>query len=344
MEKKELRICRILRFAIIFFIVVGILLAFTNLRELKRHLFNLRILPFIAGGACTLLTYVCEGLFLFFSLRLFKERLGLVEAFRYSFIINGVGYLVSFGGLTPFATQVHVLDYAGVSPKKATLSRALHVVIFNIFFNILLIYGYTSVLVNKKAHELQVNLLTVIVMFFVFLLILFYVAIFYERIRVSGLWGIARFFTIIVRPFGLKRDLKPDNAINFFREFQEGCKSLIQNPLLFIILLGVALADWVFMLGIMHFSFLSLTYNIRAGFLIIGFTIGQIIVVVSMVPGGAGTMEGSMAMTYRALGTPLEISLAAVLIFRTLFYILPFFLCLPFYFTMRSRMRNRWKF
>jgi uncharacterized membrane protein YbhN (UPF0104 family) len=59
-----------------------------------------------------------------------------------------------------------------------------------------------------------------------------------------------------------------------------------------------------------------------------------------MVPGGAGTMEGSMAMTYRALGVPLETSLAAVLIFRTLFYILPFFFCLPFYFTLKRRMRD----
>jgi hypothetical protein len=321
--------------------VIGILLAFTNLRELKRHLLNLRLLPFVAGGTCALLTYFCEGLFLFFSLRLFKEKLGFVEALRYSFIINAVGYLVSFGGLTPFATQVHVLDYAGVSPKKAMLSRALHVVIFNIFFNILLIYGYASVLINKKAHELQIGLITVTVLFFMFLLVLFYVAIFWERVRITGLRGIARFFTLVVRPFGLRRDLKPNNAINFFREFQEGCKSLVKNPLLFLILFAVAIADWVFMVGIMHFSFLSLSYVIKAGYLIIGFTIGQIIVLVSMVPGGAGTMEGSMAMTYRALGVPLETSLAAVLIFRTLFYILPFFFCLPFYFTMKRRMRSR---
>lgn len=166
MKKAHRRISKILKFAIIFIIVLGTLVAFTNLRELKEHFLSINPIIFFFGGLCALFVYILEGIFLFFALKLFHEKLPFLTALKYSIAINAAGYLVSFGGITPFATQIHVLDYHNISPKKATLTRALHSVIFHMFFYLLLIFGYTTVLVNNKGHEFSLALITITVFFF----------------------------------------------------------------------------------------------------------------------------------------------------------------------------------
>jgi len=338
-QKNKYFLSRALRFGIIFIIVLGVLIALTNLNELKRHFLEINLKLFFTGEVCFLVVYFFEGLFLLFSLKLFKEKIKFFQALRSAFIINAIGYLVSFGGLTPFATQIQVLEGYGISPKKATLSRALHVVVFNIFFNFLLFYGYISVIKGKRG-ELNLSLITSIIFLFSGLLLLFYLAIFLKMFRVAGLKGITAFINRFFRFFKVKKRVTPDLAISFFNDFQQGCMDLFKKPGYFLILFGIAVLDWVFMLLGMFFSFLCLGYRINPGILVTGFIIGQIVVVVSLIPGGAGAMEGSMAFTYKTLGIPFETSLASVLVFRTLFYVIPFFLCLPLYPGIKRKILN----
>ncbi len=50
-----------------------------------------------------------------------------------------------------------------------------------------------------------------------------------------------------------------------------------------------------------------------------------------MVPGGFGVQEGSMAGIYALLGSRLEQALLAAILFRIMYYLVPYFLILPFY-------------
>jgi len=263
-QKRKVLLSRALRFGIIFIIALGLLIAFANLKELQKHFLSISLKLFLAGEACSLGVYFFEGLFLLFSLKLFKEKITFFQALKSGFIINAIGYLVSFGGLTPFATQIHILENYAISPKKATLSRALHVVVFNIFFNFLLAYGYVSVL-RGKSCELNLSYITILILFFSFLLILFYLAIFLNRFRVAGLKGITAFFNLFFRLLKAKKRVKPDLAISFFKDFQEGCTDLFRKPGYFLILFVIAIMDWILMLGVMYFSFLCLGFKINPG-------------------------------------------------------------------------------
>jgi uncharacterized protein (TIRG00374 family) len=95
---------------------------------------------------------------------------------------------------------------------------------------------------------------------------------------------------------------------------------------------------------VMYFCFRAFNYHIPVNFLIIGFSIGQIIGILSMIPGGAGTMEGSMALVFVALGIPLETALSSIILFRLSFYILPFFMSLPLYFSLRQKQGSAKKY
>jgi uncharacterized protein (TIRG00374 family) len=50
-----------------------------------------------------------------------------------------------------------------------------------------------------------------------------------------------------------------------------------------------------------------------------------------MIPGGLGIQDGSMAGIYAMLGTPLEITVLASILFRVVYYLLPFVIGLTMY-------------
>jgi uncharacterized membrane protein YbhN (UPF0104 family) len=64
---------------------------------------------------------------------------------------------------------------------------------------------------------------------------------------------------------------------------------------------------------------------------IVGFSIGIVLSIVSFVPGGLGIMEGSMSAIFVSLSVPLETAVIAVLIFRVAYYFLPMLISLFFF-------------
>jgi len=144
----------------------------------------------------------------------------------------------------------------------------------------------------------------------------------------------------IIALFSKRFKLSPKWVLYLFEEFNKGSSSILKKPLYLVIFFIITIIDWFFWLLVMYFSFLTVNYPIKIGTLIIGFSIGQIVSILSMMPGGAGTMEGSMALVYNILGIPLATALVAILIYRISFYIVPFFLSLPFYFSLKRKIEE----
>ena len=71
-----------------------------------------------------------------------------------------------------------------------------------------------------------------------------------------------------------------------------------------------------------------------------GFAIGVTAGLVSMIPGGLGVQEGSMAGVYHLLGVPLQQAILASILFRVMYYFIPFFLSLPSYWRILRTSRE----
>jgi len=65
--------------------------------------------------------------------------------------------------------------------------------------------------------------------------------------------------------------------------------------------------------------------------LLTGFTLGITAGAVSMVPGGLGIQDGSMAGLYALLGVPLQKAVLASILFRLVYYLVPYLVSLIFY-------------
>ena len=73
------------------------------------------------------------------------------------------------------------------------------------------------------------------------------------------------------------------------------------------------------------------------GVLLAGYGIGLAIGMVSLVPGGLGVQEGSMAGVYTFLGIPLSEAVAVATLFRAVHFFVPFLLSLLLYREMIRR-------
>ena len=93
---------------------------------------------------------------------------------------------------------------------------------------------------------------------------------------------------------------------SFKTEFNQGMelmglkKGELKAPVLYIFL------DWISCLLTLYFCFLAIHYFIRPEVLVVGFAVGLFASILSLIPGGLGVMEGSMAAVYYSLTVPLE--------------------------------------
>jgi uncharacterized protein (TIRG00374 family) len=90
-------------------------------------------------------------------------------------------------------------------------------------------------------------------------------------------------------------------------------------------------ADWGATILILYSAFWVIGSPVPVSVVIVGFSVGIVLSIVSFVPGGLGIMEGSMAAIFVSLSVPLETAVVAVLIFRVAYYFVPMIISLFFF-------------
>jgi uncharacterized protein (TIRG00374 family) len=118
---------------------------------------------------------------------------------------------------------------------------------------------------------------------------------------------------------------------DFDSTLSRGTIAIRDRPALLVSLLALVVADWAFSVATLGFCFGALGDPVGAGVLLTGFSIGIVVGLLSMVPGGLGVQEGSMAAVYALLGVPFEQAVVAAVLFRAVYYLTPFLVSLGFY-------------
>jgi uncharacterized protein (TIRG00374 family) len=163
----------------------------------------------------------------------------------------------------------------------------------------------------------------------------FYLMLFLKSLQRAVLTRACAFLENVARFFSKKARLDACKALSYLNDFREGFNKLVKNPLLLLILAGITVFDWVLWIGVLYCSFGALRHPINPGILIIGFAVGQIVGIASMVPGGMGTLEGSMALVFSLFEIPFSLALGSALLYRAIHYIVPFVVSVPLHFSLR---------
>ena len=122
------------------------------------------------------------------------------------------------------------------------------------------------------------------------------------------------------------------SSINSYEEtLDRGLESLGNKPFGMAVTVAWILVDRLAQLAVLWFCLEALGIQGEVGVVVTGFAIGIAVGVMSMVPGGIGVQEGSMAGTYHLLGMPLEEAVVVALLFRVLFQLVPLALSMSLY-------------
>ena len=150
------------------------------------------------------------------------------------------------------------------------------------------------------------------------------VVFFYGPARSLALWLVGSVWRWVARR-SIESALK-----DFEATLERGLSTLRDRPLVLVLPVALVLADRIARVAVVWVCFQALGGDVGLGVITTGFAVGVAAGVMSMVPGGLGVQEGSMAGTYHLLGAPLEEAVLASVLFRAIYYMAPFAVSLGF--------------
>jgi uncharacterized protein (TIRG00374 family) len=307
-----------------------VLLFFTDLAELWRTFGRARLALLSLPVLCMLASYLTMA----------KSYQGIAlaagcsvpfgEMLKITFVANTINYVLSTGGLSGFAVRMYFFTRRGIPSDTAVVVSLAQTFMTNATLLILVLAGFLHLF---GAHSMEGY-----TAFFLGLLLTVFLAagaiavmlLVRPRLRRRTLFWLGQ-----TAHWALHR-LVPHRAparthvwryvfnLNRSIEFLLARRAKMVPPLLYIAV------DWILTLLILYTAFLALRYPIRPTYVVIGFAVGIVLSFASLIPGGLGVMEGSMAAVFAGFGVPFETAVAAALLFRSTYYLLPLLISLFF--------------
>ena len=321
-QKEGIRPITIILVAI--FVVGGLLIVALDWKNASRVVTRanwlLLPLPLLLTGA-SYLCLICGFALVF---RTFGIRLPFKELAQIGFVSSALTYLVNVGGVTGLPLQLLLLrrrgrrteDILAASVFQLLLSGFMLLVLIPIgLFNVENGRGLTS---GNLAFGIAAGTLTL-------LLVLAAVVLLVPPVRARVL----RTFSHAARSI-TRRDFS--NAVNDFdASMTSGLRLVSKRPGVFALVLMLAAGDWTATVTALWLCFHALGQRVGLGVLLTGFSLGVTAGFVSLIPGGLGVQEGSMSGIYAFFGVPLTSAVLGAVLFRVVYYFVPFLVSLGFY-------------
>ncbi len=320
--KLKLNINRVAAVVVLLFVAGCALIVVLDWREARSILGAAHWLPMLAALLFTAVSYSCLSASAAMVFRAFQIRLELRELLEIAFVSNVVTYLMNVGGVTGASLQFVLLKRRGQATEDILSASLFQLYLEGLILMALLpsslFYLLGSGATSGWAVGLAASLLTV-------LLVAASLVIFVGGVR-------SVFLRIVARAGRVLFHRSFESALgNFDRALTRGVTFLRLHPGRLAILLVLAVVDWAATAAALWFCFRSFGQTVGVGELLTGFSLGVTAGFISFIPGGLGVQEGSMAGIYGLLGIPIETAVLSAILFRIVYYFVPFFSSLPFY-------------
>ncbi len=252
------------------------------------------------------------------------------EMLKITFVANSMNYLVATGGLSGFAVRMYFFARLGITSQTAVIVSLAQTFLTNIVLLAFVIVGFAYVF---ASHSLQGSALVATTILLVLAVVSAAIAtllLLHPRLRRRVLFWISQSGYWVLHRVLAHRAPARTHIWRYQFNLNRGIAFLLSRkrqmlaPLLYII------ADWFLTIFILYTSFLAVRYDIEFAQVIVGFAVGIVLSFASLIPGGLGVMEGSMAAVFSSMGVPFETAVVAVLLFRVAYYLLPLLISLFF--------------
>jgi uncharacterized protein (TIRG00374 family) len=254
----------------------------------------------------------------------------LLEMLKITFVANSMNYLVATGGLSGFAVRMYFFSRLGMPSQTAVVVSLAQTFLTNYTLLGFVIVGFIYVFNSRTLQGSALVACTILLVLAIVIAVLASLLLLHPRLRRRTLFWVAQSLhwllhrTLPHRAPARTHIWRYQFNLNRGIAFMLARKKAMAEPLLWIIV------DWFITILILHTSFLTVRYSISFSECVVGFAVGIVLSFASLVPGGLGIMEGSMAAVFASMGVPFETAVVAVLIFRIVYYVLPLLISLFF--------------
>lgn len=318
----------------------AILFAFTDVSEFANVLANADLPLLVLPLLCVAASYVTMALSYHGIAYAAGGRIGFVDMLKITLVANSLNYLLATGGLSGFAARMYYFTRKAIPPEKAVVISLAQTFLTNMTLLVFVLLGFTYVFTARDLDGAALAGSAIILVLVLVAAVTGAAVLLHRRLR--------RYVLSITAEFTHRtfRRLRPTSAITrismrrYLATLDRGISFLVANrramaaPLFFITL------DWLLTILILHTCFLTIRHALPFAQTVVGFSVGIVVSFVSLIPGGLGIMEGSMSAVFAGMGVPFEAAVAAVLLFRVTYYILPLVVSLTFLGDMLAQGRS----
>ena len=324
-----------------FFMLVGLgafgLIALANfgrVGEFGSYLGQARWYILIFIIVMQLIGYYCTAKFYQKFTSLFASPPGFTQLYKMSLAINFVNQAFPSGGVSALPYLSSQLD--GVPSGKITLTHFVRYLFTYISFIAILLVGFLILMLTGNVSAVTSRLTLLVVLGIISLS----VAAFMIMSNEAWMRRFVKWASVSVNKFWKTIMRKPTDVVtkeqqnHFVGEFREGYVELQAShgnwlpPLLY--LLGTNIAEIL----TIYIVFLSFGFYVNPGIVIAGYTLANIVSVLGVFTGGIGVFEATMIASFAALGVPVAMATAVVIVYRALNLLI--FLPVGYFFYNRS--------
>lgn len=310
---------------VVLFLIAGTLIITLDWKEMQQVIGQANWLLLAPSLFFTGLSYICLSISLAMVFRVFGIKENFNDLLRIGFVSNVASYLMNIGGATGVSLQYVLLKRRGLATEDILAPSLFQLYFSGLMLVVLLPVSLLYILFSRQLSPGTAMGISIATGFLVLLLIIATVVVFSSRVRGMLLRNLGRVVHFIIRR-------KIDTALNDFdNAMTRGVTIIRHRPGVILILLLVGVGDWVGAVTALWFCFAALGIFLGVGTLITGFSLGITAGFISMIPGGLGVQEGSMAGIFTLLGIPGRTAILAAILFRIVYYFVPFLISLGFY-------------
>jgi len=260
--------------------------------------------------------------------KLFGVRLSQRDLFEIGFVSFALNHLITFGGVAGYSLRVLLIKRRRQSVRDVLVASVFHSTLNNLTLLALFPAGLIYLLLSyplARGEGIGVGIAAALL--FV-LVVLAPAVIFVEPLRVVVLRWLEKAVLRVTR-----RDIEA-RMKELSGTLERGINALKERPAVLVLLAGLVVADWVSCIVAFGFCLDAVGDPVSPGVLLTGFAIGVTVGLLSMIPGGLGAQEASLVAVYTILGVPFEQAVLAAILFRAVYYLVPFLVSLLFYFRL----------
>lgn len=315
---------RLVTVFILAILCVGLVLVVSDWKDMQQVLVEAdwRFIPLVL--LFTFFSYACYSYAYAFISDLLGIQMGKRELAEVCFISSVVNHVLTTAGVAGYSLRYLLMRMYKVSFKDLLTSSFLHYYLTSLDMLSFLPLSFIYLLLHADVPRgVSIALGVMTLLFGLVLLLTTGIVIFPSR-RHPVISLLARLGRKILRRDYLPWLSQVDESLT------RGTQAIRRRPLVLAGIMLLTLVDFACSIIAMGFVFQALGPPINPAALVTGYVIGIMAGLVSMVPGGWGIQEGSMAGIYALLGVRIEQAVLAAILFRILYYLVPYFLILPF--------------